>query len=102
MQKSAKAAFNAQLAEWRVSHFEEMEANLRAWINIREDSKCSAKDRNEAAKNIARALGGLAAERPPASLPHPSGSPDKEDGLPISKEEMASLDENLAKFYASH
>lgn len=55
---------NKSLSEWRKSHLiEEMEKNLETWKQIRDNPKCLAKDRNEAAKNIARALAALQPDR---------------------------------------
>jgi len=51
------------LREWRDKHFAEMDENIRTWKEIRDNPTCSAKDRSEAAKNIARSLGGLTPER---------------------------------------
>jgi hypothetical protein len=94
--KSPKAAFANQLASWRSERFEEMQRNLDVWKEIRDDPEQDAKDRNEAAKNIAKALGGLGADRtaaPPARNPNaPEG---KEEGFALSPEKMAALDSYL-------
>ena len=51
------------LAEWRKRNMSEIDECLRTWIEIRDDREASARDRNEAAKNIARALSALAPDR---------------------------------------
>lgn len=95
--KSAKALFAQQLAEWRRERFDEMEENLRVWKTIRDDPDQSARDRNEACKNIAKALGGLAQERTaPAPPPKPAeSSEEKEAGFKLSEEEMAEIHDYL-------
>jgi hypothetical protein len=94
--KSPKAAFANQLAEWRREKFEEMEANLRVWKEIRDNPEESAKDRGEAAKNIAKALGGLSADRTPAPPPRNPNAPEgKEGGFALSPEKLAALDSYL-------
>ena len=99
MTAKPKSAFNSQLADWRASHFEEMEANLAAWRAIRDNPEAADKDRTEAAKCISRALGGLAPDRtPPAPARH---APEKEEGLPVSPQVMALVDSILSGGHAT-
>ncbi len=51
------------LREFREKHFQELDENIRVWKSIRDNEESSGKDRSEAAKNIARALGSLTPER---------------------------------------
>jgi len=87
----------AELAEWRRANREQRDANLRTWIEIRDDTENSSKDRVEAAKNIARAIGQLATERMPAPPPtrNPNAPEGKEEGFALSPEKMAALDSYL-------
>lgn len=89
-------AEKAELAEWRKANREQRDANLKTWIEIRDDKDNSAKDRVEAAKNIARAIGQLAVEHMPAPLPprNPKAA-EKEKGFEVSPEKMAKLDSIL-------
>ena len=57
------------LREWRDKHAGEMDENLRAWKEIRDNPGASDRDKNEAAKNISRALGSLT----PDKVTKPSG-----------------------------
>jgi hypothetical protein len=92
MAKSARAAFANQLAEWRRERFDEMEANLRVWKEIRDDQKQSAKDRGEAAKNISKALGGLSADRTAIPTGNTNPSSPKEEAFELSPEKRADID----------
>jgi hypothetical protein len=92
----ADKAEKAELAEWRRANREQRDQNLKTWIEIRDDKENSSKDRVEAAKNIARAIGQLATEKMPVPPPaKPSDAAEKEKGLEVSPESMAALDEFL-------
>lgn len=94
---AATKAEKAELAEWRKANREQRDDNLRTWMEIRDDKENSAKDRVEAAKNIARAIGQLATERMPAPPPTKhTGPSEKEGGIVVTSEEMARLDSFLA------
>ena len=99
----ADKAEKAELAEWRRANREQRDANLRTWVEIRDDQENSAKDRVEAAKNIARAIGQLATEKMP--IPPPARNPDASEektGLLVSEEEMARIDALLATLNGPH
>ena len=51
------------LAEWRKRYMDELDGCMRVWKEIRDDTENSARDRNEAAKNIARSLSALAPDK---------------------------------------
>ena len=92
----ADKAEKAELAEWRRANREQRDANLRTWIEIRDNSLIDPKVRVEAAKNCARAIGQLATEKMPIPPPAKSAeSSEKEKGLEVSPESMAALDEFL-------
>ncbi len=51
------------IREFRERHFQELDENIRVWKSIRDNEDSTDKDRGEAAKNIARALGSLTPDR---------------------------------------
>ena len=51
------------LQSFREKHFRELDENIRVWKSIRDNEDSTDRDRGEAAKNIARALGSLTPDR---------------------------------------
>lgn len=92
VEKQARAA--AEL-EFRAAHYRtEVEANLLALQEIRDDPKTKARDRVEAIKQIARHIG-VSNERPaPPGAKAPS-SPGDTGSFSISDSERSRLDEFL-------
>lgn len=63
MTDTPKKILDETLAEWRKRYMGELDGCMKVWMEIRDDSTKGARDRNEAAKNIARALSALAPDR---------------------------------------
>jgi len=51
------------ISSWREANIDELDANLRVWKSIRDDTEATDKDRIEAAKSISRQLGALSPDR---------------------------------------
>lgn len=83
------------LTEFRRRYFGEMDECMRVWKEIRDDCECSAKDRNEAAKCIARALSALAPDK--VTEKGPSKAELERDKAELDPKHKAELDDILSR-----
>lgn len=96
--KTAQAAYQELLRDFRQKYIPELDKNIEVWKKIRdgEIEGATARDRNEAAKNIQRALGAMTTEK---SAPQKE---DKKETSPFSKQQekriTKSVNEVLAEF----
>ena len=62
-QVDKKKELQAAITDFRKKYIGELETNLMVAMEIRDDTKASPRDRNEAVKTISRLLGSLQPER---------------------------------------
>jgi hypothetical protein len=95
--KIDKQAYKDAVTEFRKKYYKkEMEDCLKIAKQIRDNTKASSRDRNEAIKTIARMVGGLTPDRMGAKEPQPPIAPPGNTPLPDSVIEniKAILDED--------
>ena len=83
-------AYQQALIEFREEHIDELENNMTTFIEIRDNTENSARDRNEAAKNINKMMGSLGSEKIDSGKPRAS-TKKKEELTPTEKTEVERL-----------